>query len=54
MHTLLPFLLLGFYPGLCPKDSDDYPNDSSTIKEPDIDRIARLSFDRLLVEGTAH
>lgn len=54
MHTLLPVLLLGFYPNLYPNDMDDYSKDSSILKDPSVDQSTRLSLDQLLSELAAH
>jgi hypothetical protein len=54
MHTLLPVLLLAFYPSLYPSDSDDYPKDFPIVKEPSLDPKAYLSLNQLLADVAAH
>lgn len=54
MHTLLPILLLGLYPDFYPNDPNDYPKDSSILKDPHLDQDTRLSLDQLLMEVAAH
>ncbi|KAL5387122.1 hypothetical protein DPSP01_003732 [Paraphaeosphaeria sporulosa] len=54
MHTLLPVLLPGFYPDLYPNDCNDYPKDSSILKEPSLDQTTRLSLDQLFEEVAIH